>query len=41
MVAGPASWLSPTGTVPTGLVGSSVRLRVQIFLRWLGVSSRA
>ena len=37
MAAGPASWLSPAGTVPTGLVGSSVRLRVQIFLRWLAV----
>ena len=37
MAAGPASWLSPAGTVPTGIVGSSVRLRVQIFLRWLAV----
>ena len=37
MVAGPTSWLSPAGTLPPGLVGSSVRLRVQIFLRWLAV----
>jgi len=37
MAAGPASWLSPAGATPTGLVGSSVRLRVQIFLRWLAV----
>ena len=37
MPTGPASWLSPAGAAPTGLVGSAVRLRVQIFLRWLAV----
>ena len=37
MVTGPASWLSPAGASPTGLIGSAVRLRVQIFLRWLAV----
>ena len=37
MESGPASLLSPAGNTPTGIVGSAVRLRVQIFLRWLAV----